>query len=681
MKLGAVLLAVALCLGMVPAASYAEGAEAAAAPAAASPEQAVGTATLTIVYGLGMNGDPDIVVNKKYPFAEGATVEDLFAAAKAAGDIKDYAFVDGGYGSTLNSVTKNDGTEIKNNAAGSLYWGNFKNGSYVVNPGEAQGTEALADGVTYQFAWSSYPTAAAPSDWTPIVSAATDGTGMAGTGAKAGTATLTIVYGLGFTGDPDIVMNKKYEFASGATVEDLFAAAKAAGDIKGYAFSGDYLSSVTMNDGTVVANASDFSLLWSTYKDETYASGTDGQKSEPLADGVTYQFAWSSYPTAVAPSDWAAIIAAATDGSEIAPGKPVQKPEDSKYTPVALDSKAYTQLFSTIAGSFAGTAEPWEALDLAAIGQASAADENALVAAARASIGVDNPTALQKNILALTALGVDAASVVDQNGTSLIDALGSTAMATSMVNGRAFALLAYKSGSYAAFARVQTEQQLINDILAGQLDDGGFALQGATADADITAMVIAALAPYRSDARVETALQAALAALQNLQLADGGFPSLGATESNVNSTAVAVIALAAAGIDPASSWAVENGATPVSALLSFANESRTGFIFGTSVNDIATEQGFRAMVAYQGFKNTGTAYNVYLQAADGVAGLPGVEANAQKPSDQQDNPQNKLVQTGDGVAVAPIAALGVCAIAGVALAVRRRTEAARTADR
>ena len=679
--MGAVLLAMALCLGMTPATSHAEESEAGTAPVAASSEQAVGTATLTIVYGLGMNGDPDIVVNKKYPFAEGATVEDLFAAAKAAGDIKDYAFVDGGYGSYIRSVTTNTGKVVENATDGSLYWGNFKNGAFAIDT-EAQGTEALADGVSYQFAWSSYPTAAAPADWTPIVSMATDGTGMAGIGAKAGTATLTIVYGLGFTGDPDIVMNKKYEFASGATVEDLFAAAKAAGDIKEYAFVdggyGSALNSVTEKDGTEISNNAAGTLYWGNFKNGSYVTQAgEAQGTETLADGVTYQFAWSSYPTAAAPSDWAAIIAAATDGSEIAPGKPVQKPEDSKYTPVALDSEAYAQLFSSIAGSFAGTAEPWEALDLAAIGQASAADENALVAAARTSIGVDNPTALQKNILALTALGIDATSVVGQNGTSLIDALGSTAMATSMVNGRAFALLAYKSGPYAPASGAQTEQQLIDNVLAGQLDDGGFALQGASADADITAMVIAALAPYRSDTRVETALQAALAALQNLQLADGGFPSLGAIESNVNSTAVAVIALAAAGIDPAASWAVENGATPVSALLSFANESRNGFIFGTSVNDIATEQGFRAMVAYQGFKNTGAAYNVYLQAADGVAGLPGVGPSTQTPT----APQNKLAQTGDGVAAAPIAALAVCAVTGIALAVRRRTEAVRTANR
>lgn len=680
--MGAVLLAMALCLGMTPATSHAEESEAGTAPVAASSEQAVGTATLTIVYGLGMNGDPDIVVNKKYPFAEGATVEDLFAAAKAAGDIKDYAFVDGGYGSTLNSVTKNDGTEIKNNTAGSLYWGNFKNGSYVINPGEAQSTEALADGVSYQFAWSSYPTAAAPADWTPIVSMATDGAGMAGIGAKVGTATLTIVYGLGFTGDPDIVMNKKYEFAAGATVEDLFAAAKAAGDIKGYVFSGEYISSVTMSDGTVAANAADFSLSWSTYKGGSYLSGTDGQKGEALADGSSYQLAWSSYPTAVAPSDWAAIVAAATDGSEIAPGKPGQKPEDSKYTPVALDSEAYTQLFSSIAGSFAGTAEPWEALELAAIGSASSADESELMAGARAAMISPDQTSLQKYALALTAVGIDAASIVGDDGKTLIEAMGAVPSATNTLNGKIFTLLAYKSGPYQVSAQaLKPESSLIDEVLAAQLDDGGFSFAGANADADMTAMVIAALAPYRSDARVETALQNALAALQNLQREDGGFAATGidgpSADTNVGSTAMTVVALCAAGIDPATSWATASGETPMSALLSFANESRTGFLFGSKTDEMFTEQGFRAMVAYQGFKNTGAAYNVYLQAADGVAGLPGVGPSTQTPT----APQNKLAQTGDGVAAAPIAALAVCAVTGIALAVRRRTEAVRTANR
>ena len=674
-KIGAVLLALALCLSLAPRTAFAENSasgDAQAAPMASS-EQTAGTATLTIVYGLGFDGSPNVVVNTKYRFSEGATVEGLFAAAKAAGEIKDYVFVDEGYGSYIRSVTLKTGAVVENAPDGSLYWGSYKNGAYAVDA-EAQGTEALADGASYQFAWSSYPTAAAPSDWTPIVGAADASTQIAGGDAKKGVATLSVVAGLDLSGKPIIAVNKQYPFAEDATVEDLFAAAKAAGDIQDYSFKdmsyGPYLFSVTPNKGATLANAAGSPLSWSTYKNKQYASGTEGQSGDALVDGVTYQFAWSSFPTAQAPADWTALVASATDGSEVAV-PPIKPPTtDETYDPVALDSEAYAQLFSSIASSFAATAEPWEALDLAAIGQSSAVDKDALVDSARESIGVANPTALQKNILALTAIGVDADGIANQDGTSLIDSLGSTAMATNGINGRAFALLAYKSGPYVVPAGASSEQQLIDDVLASQLPDGGFALDGTSAaDPDVTAMVIAALAPYRSDARVEAALQDALSALKSLQLADGGFPSLGngglATQSNVNSTAVAVIALAAVGIDPATSWAVESGETPLSALLSFANESRTGFVFGASENEMATEQGFRAMVAYQGFKNTGAAYNVYLQAADGVAGLPGA---AEAPAANDD----RLAKTGDATPVAGAAGIALCALVGLAAAVRRR---------
>ena len=195
-KIGAVLLALALCLSLAPRTAFAENSasgDAQAAPMASS-EQTAGTATLTIVYGLDFDGSPNVVVNTKYRFSEGATVEGLFAAAKAAGEIKDYVFVDEGYGSYIRSVTLKTGAVVENAPDGSLYWGSYKNGAYAVDA-EAQGTEALADGASYQFAWSSYPTAAAPSDWTPIVGAADASMQIAGGDAKKGVATLSVVAG------------------------------------------------------------------------------------------------------------------------------------------------------------------------------------------------------------------------------------------------------------------------------------------------------------------------------------------------------------------------------------------------------------------------------------------------------------------------------------------------------
>ena len=116
---------------------------------------------------------------------------------------------------------------------------------------------------------------------------------------------------------------------------------------------------------------------------------------------------------------------------------------------------------------------------------------------------------------------------------------------------------------------------------------------------------------------------------------------------------MAVVALCAAGIDPSTSWATESGATPLSALLSQAASDRSGFIYQGSVNDFATEQGFRALVAYQGLKNTGAAYNIYTQAKLGQAGLPAEkqeEESAPAPADKPVADKKALAKTGDGSA-------------------------------
>lgn len=64
--------------------------------------------------------------------------------------------------------------------------------------------------------------------------------------------------GFGYSG-PNVLVSKAYSFTEGQTLADLFAAAKAAGDIKDYEFSnpygyGEYLASVMMPDGTVVSD-------------------------------------------------------------------------------------------------------------------------------------------------------------------------------------------------------------------------------------------------------------------------------------------------------------------------------------------------------------------------------------------------------------------------------------------
>ena len=109
----ALLLAVALCLGLVPGAAWAaEGEGAGTAPESA---QKVSAVTLTVVKGVSDWSGPSVVVNKTYKFTGQATVKDLFEAAKKAGDIDGYAFADAfGTGSEfLSSLTPKGGSAVE----------------------------------------------------------------------------------------------------------------------------------------------------------------------------------------------------------------------------------------------------------------------------------------------------------------------------------------------------------------------------------------------------------------------------------------------------------------------------------------------------------------------------------------------------------------------------------------
>ena len=87
--------------------------------------------------------------------------------------------------------------------------------------------------------------------------------------------------GFGYSG-PNVLVSKAYSFTEGQTLADLFAAAKAAGDIKDYEFSnpygyGEYLASVMMPDDTVVSDP----------------SGAACQAGDKLAAGDAFQFAFT----------------------------------------------------------------------------------------------------------------------------------------------------------------------------------------------------------------------------------------------------------------------------------------------------------------------------------------------------------------------------------------------------
>ena len=211
-------------------------------------------------------------------------------------------------------------------------------------------------------------------------------------------------------------------------------------------------------------------------------------------------------------------------------------------------------------------------------------------------------------ILALTSIGKD---VTDVNGHNLLEGLADLEYLKKQgINGPIWALIALDSHDYdipdvEVEGTKATRENIVQTILDAQLADGGWALSGKNADADMTAMAIQALAPYyKSDSEVKAAVDSAVDRLYALQKNDGSYYSSDGY-ANAESCAQVITALTTIGIDPSSDARfVKNGISVVDVLLTFANDNG-GFSHeaGGKIDGMATEQGYYALAAYDRFIN------------------------------------------------------------------------------
>lgn len=166
-------------------------------------------------------------------------------------------------------------------------------------------------------------------------------------------------------------------------------------------------------------------------------------------------------------------------------------------------------------------------------------------------------------IMALSSIGKDATAVGDWN---LIAPFNDFNWIKKQgINGPIFALIALDTNDYET-EDTTIRQQCIDFILDAQFEDGGWALSGSTADPDITAMALQALAPYKSQSNVATAAEEAISTLSATQNSNGGYASWGTVNSE--SCAQVIVACTAWGINPdTDSRFVKNGKSVVDALL------------------------------------------------------------------------------------------------------------------
>ncbi|MDR1293290.1 MAG: hypothetical protein LBJ91_07860 [Clostridiales Family XIII bacterium] len=206
---------------------------------------------------------------------------------------------------------------------------------------------------------------------------------------------------------------------------------------------------------------------------------------------------------------------------------------------------------------------------------------------------ISSRTDAERVTLALTALGIDASAYKGKDLTSKFKAYDAKASMSSKI----FGLIALDAKPYSG-----KRDAYVRGIVAAQQSGGGWNYAGddrAKADVDVTAMAVCALAVHKDSKAAASAVKKGLTWLKSAQDAkSGGFKSSSGKLSTC-STAQAVIAICAAGKDPAgSSWTVA-GKNPLTALLTYYH-AKSGYFGETSANKngMATEQAARALVAY-----------------------------------------------------------------------------------
>ena len=217
-------------------------------------------------------------------------------------------------------------------------------------------------------------------------------------------------------------------------------------------------------------------------------------------------------------------------------------------------------------------------------------------------------TEYSRLILALTSMGKDVKNV---GGYDMLMPLADFEKVTYQgINGAIWALIALDSGNYEipeneGATTQATRDMYVDFILQNEINGGGFALSGENADADVTAMALTALAKYKDDKNVASAIDRALNKMSKLQTENGGFKSWG--KENAESTAQMIIALCTLGISIDDERFVKNGNTLLDNLYSFKTENGYEHIKGEGINAFATEQCLSAVMAYERYKNGETS--------------------------------------------------------------------------
>ncbi len=246
----------------------------------------------------------------------------------------------------------------------------------------------------------------------------------------------------------------------------------------------------------------------------------------------------------------------------------------------------------------------WYILALARTGSLTAAQKKAYAASVTDALRTGggklsaSHTDYARVILALTAAGYDASDFAGYDLTLPLADFDATVR--QGLNGPVWALIALDSGEYvipacADASKQATRERYLSRILGRELEGGGFAFSGDSADPDMTAMALCALSRYRFRADVTAVVSRAVKKLSALQLDSGGYRSFG-TE-NAESAAQILIALNMLGIAPDDIRFVKNGVSLPGVLLDYRTADGFAHTAGGETNGVATFQCLLALAS------------------------------------------------------------------------------------
>lgn len=237
---------------------------------------------------------------------------------------------------------------------------------------------------------------------------------------------------------------------------------------------------------------------------------------------------------------------------------------------------------------------------------------------------------VEKLILLVEGFGYDATAFeLDGKTTNLFDLLATKSFA--LVNDYTFALEALQSAGYTSTKEVLSKDAMLNQLLSMRNTkdnawnyNADYSGEWGSSDADTTAMVLTALAPYAlnsassmgiseaTKAAVSQASKDGFAYLSGKQSATGAIDNFG---ENACSTSMVILALRAHGLDiQQTAQFVKNGKTLEDGLMSFATADHTGFIsnYTFAYDEFTTEQAVRALLA---LKQTASPFALYQAGA------------------------------------------------------------------